>query len=112
MPFVEWAVFRILKMTHERTARDHGLHVADAVYGLSRSGQVDQQYLFHAVTRPAGCIEIFTHPETASKAGRRELDALTSAVVQDKLSSQGIALVGYRDIRTGAVTQAAQPERL
>jgi chitin disaccharide deacetylase len=112
MPFVEWAVFRILKVTHERTARNHGLHIADAVYGLSQSGQVDEQYLFHTLPRSAGCIEIFTHPEIASKAGCRELEALTSTAVQDKVASQGIALVGYRDIPTEAVIRDAQPERI
>lgn len=112
MPFVEWTVFRILKVTHERTARNHGLHVADAVYGLSRSGQVDEEYLFHALTRPVGCIEIFTHPETASKAGRRELEALTSTAVRDKLASKGMSLVGYGDIPIEAVIRDAQPERL
>jgi len=112
MPFVEWAVFRMLKATHERTARNYGLHVANVVYGLSRSGQVDEKYLVHILTRSVGCIEIFTHPEMASEAGCRELEALISTAVQDKVASHGIALGGYRDIPPEAVIQAAEPERL
>jgi predicted glycoside hydrolase/deacetylase ChbG (UPF0249 family) len=112
MPFVEWVVFRILKVTNQRTARNHGLHVANAVYGLSRSDQVDEEYLLNTLTRSVGCIEFFTHPEMASKDGCRELEALTSSALQDKLASQGIALVGYRDIPTEAVIRDALPERL
>jgi hopanoid biosynthesis associated protein HpnK len=112
MPFVAWGVFRILKMTHERTSRYYGLHVANAVYGLSRSGQVDEKYLSHILTRSVHCIEIFTHPEMASEAGSRELEALVSPAVKDKLASHGIALRGFRDIPIEAVIKHVEAESL
>ncbi len=111
MPFIEWTVFQMLKVSHERTARKYGLRAANAVYGLSRTGRVDEKYLLHILTRHAGYVEIFTHPDTSSAAGCRELQALTSTLVQEVLASNGIALGGYRDIPIEAVIQDAEPER-
>jgi len=112
MPFIEWVVFQILRVSRERTARTYGLHVANAVFGLSRSGQVDVKYLFAVLTKQVGCIEIFTHPDTASEAGCRELQALTSTVLKDSLASIGVSLGGYREIPIETLIQDGELERL
>ncbi len=99
MPFVEWATFGTLGAYNYRTIRRHGLHVADSVYGLSRTGDIDENYLLQIMERAEGPVtEIFFHPDSSVEAGRRELAALTSGKVKDRLSALGIVLAGYRDL--------------
>ncbi len=105
MPFVEWAVFRMLRIKNQRTASKYGLHCATRVYGLSRTGDLDEQYLHALLVGIAGqaeddyVIEIFSHPDSASESGMRELQALTSADIVARLQSLGVRCVGYKDIK-------------
>ncbi len=99
MPFVEWATFGTLGAYNYRAIRRHGLHVADRVYGLSRTGAVDEKYLMGIVERAVGPVtEIFFHPDVSAETGRRELEALTSPRVKERLSALGVILTGYRDV--------------
>jgi hopanoid biosynthesis associated protein HpnK len=111
MPFIEWVVFGMLTISHARKARKYGLTAANAVYGLSRTGKVDEKYLLDVLTRPGGLSEIFTHPDTGTETGRRELEALTSTAVRRKLSSLGITLAGYRQLSEEAVILNTALER-
>jgi hopanoid biosynthesis associated protein HpnK len=99
MPFVEWATFGTLGIYNYRAIRKHGLHVAERVYGLSRTGDVDEKYLMGIIERAVGPVtEIFFHPDASAETGRRELEALTSPRVKERLSALGVTLAGYRDL--------------
>ena len=113
LSFVEWMVFRMLGVCNLRTARRHGLSVADSVFGLSRTERIDEKYLCDILNHAKGSLnEIFTHPDTATGAGRLELEALTSSRVRERLDSLGIALVGYQDLSEKNVTVNSALERL
>jgi len=102
MPFLEWAVFAILGRMHGRKARAHGLNSIPKVYGLARTGQCDERYLLHIFKRATGSLEIFTHPDTATAAGRHELEALTSAAARAALDARSAVLAGYRELSIDA----------
>jgi chitin disaccharide deacetylase len=105
-PFLEWAVFRALRFFYKRAkARTHGLRALPYVYGLSRTGQVDEQYLFDLFPQSEKHMEIFFHPDIATESGRRELDALLSGVVRKRLETLGIHIAGYGEL-------SAKPQRI
>jgi predicted glycoside hydrolase/deacetylase ChbG (UPF0249 family) len=59
-PFVEWVVFRLLRVYNIRKARKYGLRVACYVYGLSRTGSINEKYLLDVLNRANGSLnEIF-----------------------------------------------------
>ncbi len=99
MPFVEWATFGTLGAYNYRAIRRHGLRAADQVYGLSRTGDVDEEYLMGIIEHAVGSVsEIFFHPDISTGSGRREVEALTSPRVKERLSTLGVILAGYRDL--------------
>ncbi len=102
MPFIEWAVFAVLGRMHVKKAREYGLRSLEVVYGLARTGQCDERYLKHIFGRAGGSLEIFMHPDTATAAGRRELEALTSAATRAALGACGAVLAGYRELSAEA----------
>ena len=97
MPLVEWLVFGSLNLSHRDHARARGLLCADRVYGLSATGRLDERSLLGILDRAAGdsVFEIFTHPDATTGPGRRELEALTSQAVRDRIRERGIMLAGY-----------------
>ncbi len=99
--FIEWAVFGLFGASHTRKARRFGLKAISNSYGLSRTGRVDEKYLLDVLAGPGDVFEIFAHPDLATDAGRRELEALTSSVVRERLSSF-VTAVGYRDLSEGS----------
>jgi chitin disaccharide deacetylase len=103
MPFVEKAVFGMLKASSMKTAEKYGLRCARNVYGLSRSGGLDESYLLSLIELMADSQgpfvkEIFCHPDTATGAGLKELGALKSRTVLAKLDSFSIKRIGYQDV--------------
>ncbi len=99
MPFLEWAVFGPLGAYDSREACRLGVSVPDHVYGLSRTGSVDEEYLISILKTAAGPVdEIFTHPDTSTAAGRTELRALTSNTVRERLASLGVTSAGYGEL--------------
>ena len=123
MPFIEWAVFRVLRIKNMRTAAEYGLHCATQVYGLSRTGNIDEKYLLAVLNRIAGMTkvnymkdnhvyEIFAHPDLASIPGLRELRALTSVAVSDRLESLGMRRTGYKEISPNNKIYASATEGL
>ncbi|MCL5023635.1 MAG: ChbG/HpnK family deacetylase [Nitrospirae bacterium] len=99
MPFIEWAAFGVLGACNARTARKYGLESARRTYGLSRTGDVDTDYLLRVLDRIREPYnELFVHPDRATEAGRRELAALTSDEVRRGLVEAGIEPVGYREL--------------
>jgi hopanoid biosynthesis associated protein HpnK len=102
MPFLEWIVFGILGLANKKTAKEHSLRVVSRTYGLSRTGRVDEKYfldILNLMNRPLN--EIFTHPDLSTDAGRRELEALTSQRVRERIVSLGMTLAGYRELTEG-----------
>ncbi len=103
MPFAEKAVFGMLKASNMRMAEKYGLRCARNVYGLSRSGSLDEEYLLSlfehmSVSRGPFVSEIFCHPDMATCTGLRELSALKSRAVIEKLDSFRIKRIGYKDV--------------
>jgi hopanoid biosynthesis associated protein HpnK len=98
MPFIEWAVFNVLGKMYGSKARTYGLRSFDAVYGLARTGRFDERYLMHILSHARGSFEIFTHPDTGTAAGQRELEALTSRAARAALAASGAVLAGYREL--------------
>jgi hopanoid biosynthesis associated protein HpnK len=105
MPFIEWVVFAVLGRVNGRKAREYGLRSIDA-YGLARTGQCDERYLTKIIGRADGPLEIFTHPDTATPEGQRELQALTSGIVRAALAAGGVVLTGYSELSA----EAADPD--
>jgi len=101
------AVFGWLRRRAARRLRDAGVRVADRVYGLHRTGRIDERYLLDLVPRlTAAWSEIYCHPALAVAgesengppgAGPRELDALMSPRVRAAIAEAGLTLVGSSD---------------
>jgi hopanoid biosynthesis associated protein HpnK len=103
MPFLEWATFGALSPYNMRIIKRRRMSVAGRVYGLSRTGSIDEQYLLNILDQAAvGNAEIFFHPDAATAAGRRELAALTAPAVRQRLASLDISLTGYGVLSGGA----------
>lgn len=106
---IEWIVFRVLGRLHVRTARRQGLRINDQVFGLAQTGRMDEKGLLKVLGRDLpGRIEIFTHPDSVTPAGIRELATLTAPSVRSRIKSAGITLAGYRDLEDSQVG-AAEP---
>jgi hopanoid biosynthesis associated protein HpnK len=104
MPFIEYAVFGILGEYNLKTAQKYGIHVACQVYGLSRTGSIDEKYLLDILSLARGSLnEIFTHPDVATESGRHELEALTSIKVRNLLAFRGMTPVGFRELSENAL---------
>ncbi|HXW68147.1 MAG TPA: ChbG/HpnK family deacetylase [Dissulfurispiraceae bacterium] len=98
LPFVEWAVFGMLGKYNAGAARKFGMLSAARVFGLSRSGNIDEQFFLDILGLTGSHIsEIFTHPDTATPAGRRELSALVSPRVFSHMKELHKLPVGYKD---------------
>jgi hopanoid biosynthesis associated protein HpnK len=99
MPFLERAVFGVLRAFNLKTAAEFGISVAGSCLGLSWTGRIDEKSLPRLLSCAGGQVnEIFVHPDVATVQGRRELEALTSADVRRRLSSPDLELVGYREL--------------
>ncbi len=99
MSFAEWATFGVLKARNLGIAGRYGLESACRAYGISRTGDIDAHYLLRVLERMRGPLnELFTHPDNRTESGRRELEALTSVEVRNRLASLGVELVGYREL--------------
>ncbi|HXX82326.1 MAG TPA: ChbG/HpnK family deacetylase [Thermodesulfovibrionales bacterium] len=104
MPFVEWTVFGIVGMLNKRIVMKYGLRTACHVYGLSRTGGIDEEYLLDVLTHITGKVnEFFTHPDISTEAGRREVQALTSAQVRERVAALDITKANYRELSEGTV---------
>lgn len=98
LPIVEWAVFGMLGKYNGRTARKYGILNAARVCGLSCSGNIDEQFFLDVLEFTGTEIsEIFTHPDTATPAGRQELAALVSLSVRNRIKELDKLAVGYKD---------------
>lgn len=112
MPLIERVVFGILRTYNLRTAAKYGINVACSCVGLSWTGSIDEQSLLELLGMTEGPVsEIFTHPDIASERGRKELEALTSIEVRNKLAFLGIEPVGYRELSGKELNRDAVWER-
>ncbi len=111
LPVIEWTVFRLLDGFNRKKALRCGLRVADRVYGLSKTGHLDERYLLNVLSGAVRVIEIFSHPDSTTTAGRRELEALTSPLVRKGAVAPGIKLAGYRELSEDAVVPDTVSER-
>ncbi len=89
-----------------RRYRSSAIATTERVYGLRATGRLDELALIRLIRRlRAPTVEVYTHPDTATAAGRAELEALCSPRVRAALSEAGYRLVGTRDLapRPGGV---------
>ena len=92
----ERAIFGILARMNARRAARAGLRVAARVHGLARTGRLDEAWLLDLLPRlRPGLHELFAHPDLETLEGARELAALTSIRVRDRVKQLGIELVSY-----------------
>ena len=76
------------------------MNVACHSLGLAWTGNIDEECFLDLLNHAKGPVEeIFTHPDISTESGRRELEALTSGKVRSKLTSLGLELVGYRELK-------------
>ena len=102
MPFAEWAVFGLTAILNKRIAKKYGLRTTSHVYGLSRTGEIKEEYLLDLLTHIDGAVnEFFTHPDISTEAGRQEVRALTSDQVRERLAALGITKASYRELSEG-----------
>ncbi len=113
MPFVEWAVFGVIRPHNLQILRRYGLHTADRVYGLSRTGAISEKYLLDTLGHMTATLnELFAHPDMASQSGLRELEALTSPRVRDRLVCLGILQAGYDKLLDNDAVLSAECKNL
>jgi hopanoid biosynthesis associated protein HpnK len=100
MPFIERLVFGVLNGYNLKIARRYDMNVACHSLGLAWTGNIDEECFLDLLNHAKGPVEeIFTHPDISTESGRRELEALTSGKVRSKLTSLGLELVGYRELK-------------
>ena len=95
---VEAAIFAILCRRAVRIAHDHGLRVADRVYGHHQTGAVDERYVLSVIRDlPAGVSELYCHPGAYPGATEDdpELSALLSRDVRGACERGGVELRHY-----------------
>jgi chitin disaccharide deacetylase len=102
-----WWIFSQLRRHGERRLQKAGIHCAQRVYGLLKSGDITEDYLLGLIPQiQAQCFEIYAHPAIAlldepengpSGAGEKELKAFLSDRVKTELAAQGFTLTQYSD---------------
>lgn len=108
MPFLEWLVFGTLALSNRNTAKRYGMRAADRTFGLTRTGRVDEKYLLGIMNHMIHPVnEIFTHPDLSAESGLRELKALTSTRVKERIERLGVTLTGYRELAEGMAFSSA-----
>ncbi|WP_404791066.1 hopanoid biosynthesis-associated protein HpnK [Altericista sp. CCNU0014] len=106
---VGWWIFGQLRRRREPKLRRAGIHCAQRVYGLLKTGEITEDYLAGLIPQiQAECIEIYAHPAIAIPgephngtpgAGEKELEALLSDRVRDTFAARGFRLTQYGDPR-------------
>jgi len=92
-------VFGLIAVRNLRMAVECGLRVTSNVYGLSRTGRMNEEYLLALLPYVKGMVsEIYLHPDLDSSPGREEVKAVTSERVRDRLKAVGLQLVGFREL--------------
>jgi hopanoid biosynthesis associated protein HpnK len=73
----------------------------DGVFGLYQTGGITEQWLIMLLDRlknNGGVYELYTHPSTTpGSRGKKELEALLSPQVKEKLQDNNIQLIRYHD---------------
>lgn len=106
VPFLEWSVFGMLSAYNRALARRYGLLIARRTYGLSATGSLNEERLLEILNCLVISVnELFSHPDMSTESGVRELDALTSIRVRERLASLGVDLAGYRELSEGATNR-------
>ncbi len=91
-------VFGLLAAAYRRRRRAVAPGI-DGVFGLLRTGTIDEAYLVRLLERlPEGCFELYLHPRLDTAQGRRELAALCSPHVRQIINRRGIVLTAYGDL--------------
>ncbi len=99
MPFLEWTVFGIAGLVNRRAAAENGLRTAGSTYGLSKTGRIDEECFLRILDRMEKQVnEVFFHPDLSNESGRRELGALISPRVRERISCLGMMVAGYREL--------------
>lgn len=104
---LETALLRTFRKTFTRAVQAAGLKTPDGAIGVITTGTLDNSLLCHMLDRmPAGTWELVCHPgvndrelqqqHTRLRASREiELDVLTSPLVQEAITRNGIDLISF-----------------
>jgi chitin disaccharide deacetylase len=100
-----------LSVRCKEKARSAGMLSADGVFGLYQTGEWTEERLLVLMDRLVGwpgTFEVYTHPSDGGEsAGIRELEALVSKKVREKIHRGKIRLVQYRDLATPTAPEQA-----
>lgn len=96
---IAWA-FGALARRNRRALARRGVGAGpDAIHGLRATGRMDLEEWRRALPRLDGStVEVYTHPDGGSPAGRRERDALCAPELRAAVEAAGWRLVGSRDL--------------
>lgn len=108
----EGAIFAALARFAAPRLRAAGIATPERVYGMHRTGEVDEAYLTALVASlPAGTHEVYCHPalgRTTARARHQqgyrpedELAALVSPRVRAEIARRGVELVSYQALASG-----------
>lgn len=111
-------IFGMLCRYARRRLAGAGIRVADRVYGLLQSGDMNEAFLLGLLPRMRGeVVEWYCHvgfspcPElerwTPAYRYRQELEALTSERVLKAVAAQGLVLTSYRELLEGPVSPSS-----
>ena len=113
MPFVEKAVFGMLRSFNLKTARKYRMNVASYSLGLAWTGSIDEKLLSELLSCAKGRVnEIFLHPDTQTGYGRKELEALASDSVLNRISSAGMETTGFSELAGKGTASGSHLKRL
>lgn len=103
--FIAWA-FQLLARRARRVLARGEARGPDRVFGLRATGRMDLEEWQHLLAKlDGGTVEVYTHPDTSTDAGRRELDALCSSEVRDAVARAGFSLVGTREVGRRGISE-------
>jgi hopanoid biosynthesis associated protein HpnK len=103
--FIAWAFGALARRGRRVLTRGEG-RGPDQVAGLRASGRMDRAEWLRLLGRlDADTVEVYTHPDTSTDIGRRELDALCAPEIRDAVARAGYSLVGTRQAGQGGASE-------
>ena len=108
-PLLNWLMFGLLTDRNLHTAHTFGMRTVNNVYGLSATGKITESYLLDLLSGiKAAANEVYVHPDMDTDSGRKEMKALTSALVRGRINDLGLRLVGFGGLSDALREGAAQ----
>ena len=100
----QWLIFQLLSRHARPRLEARGFRIPDRSYGLLQAGRMNERFLLGLLDEISdGTCEICFHPGAAADwpvyyDGQRELAALLSVMVRDRIRRSGQQLITFSDI--------------